>query len=89
MLYSTNNLTFIHIELSVSLFMCTISIFPQEVGDNDFQSGESEEDVVDSDFSIDEDDEVRSDLDDGEDDKERKRGGVHTKAYKVKRLLHF
>ena len=73
----------------MSLFVCTISIFPQEAGDNDFQSGESEEDVVDSDFSIDEDDEVRSDLDDGEDDKKRKLGGVHTKAYKVKKTITF
>ena len=45
--------------------------------------------MVDSDFSIDEDDEVRSDLDDGEDDKKRKRGGVHTKAYKVKKTITF
>ena len=55
----------------------------QEVGDKDFESAESEGDVVDSDFSIDENDEVRSDLEDGEEDKKRKRGGIQTKAYKV------
>ena len=53
------------------------------MGDKDFESAESDDDVVDSDFSIDENDEIRSDIEDGEDDKKKKRGGVHTKAYKV------
>lgn len=43
---------------------------------------DEEEDVVDSDFSIDEQDEPVSDQEDAP-DKKRKRGGVNTKAYKV------
>lgn len=42
---------------------------------------DDDEDVVDSDFSIDENDEVKSD---SEDDKpKRKKRGIDTKAYKV------
>lgn len=43
---------------------------------------EEEEDVVDSDFSIDENDEPISDNEDSP-EKKHKRGGVNTKAYKV------
>ncbi len=50
-----------------------------------YQSPNEEDDVVDSDFSIDEDDDVRSDLEDEEEGgrKRPKRGaGVVTKAYR-------
>ncbi len=57
--------------------------FLQEAGDKDFESAESEGDVVDSDFSIDENDELRSDIEDGEDDKKKRKRGIDTKAYKV------
>lgn len=43
---------------------------------------DDDDDVVDSDFSIDENDEVKSDLDD-EDQPKRKKRGIDTKAYKV------
>lgn len=49
---------------------------------------DEEEDVVDSDFSIDENDEPVSDTEDAP-EKKRKRGGVNTKAYKVNTLKDF
>jgi len=47
---------------------------------------DEEEDVVDSDFSIDEQDELVSDQEEPT-DRKRKRGGVNTKAYKVQLTL--
>ena len=49
-----------------------------------YQSPNEDDDVVDSDFSIDENDEVRSDLEDEEEGKKRSRRGqgVVTKAYR-------
>lgn len=46
---------------------------------------DEEEDVVDSDFSIDENDEPISDHDE-ELGKKRKRAGINTKAYKVRSI---
>ncbi|CAG0886556.1 unnamed protein product [Darwinula stevensoni] len=63
-------------------YKTTYGGFMEEEGDRDYQSEDSEEDVVDSDFDIDEDDEVISD-NEGEQGKEKKRrSGVITKAYK-------
>ncbi|XP_064555324.1 vacuolar protein sorting-associated protein 72 homolog [Drosophila montana] len=55
--------------------------FQDEEGDKEYVQKDEEEDVVDSDFSIDEQDEPVSDQEDAP-DKKRKRGGVNTKAYK-------
>ncbi|XP_037944676.1 vacuolar protein sorting-associated protein 72 homolog [Teleopsis dalmanni] len=55
--------------------------FNEEEDDNEYVQRDEEEDVVDSDFSIDEADEPVSD-NDGEPEKKRKRGGINTKAYK-------
>lgn len=55
--------------------------FQEEVEDIEYQQKDEEEDVVDSDFSIDENDEPLSDHDE-EAGKKRKRTGINTKAYK-------
>ena len=54
-------------------------------GDFNYNSPQEDDDVVDSDFSIDENDEVKSDPEDDESSRKKaKRGdGVQTKAYKV------
>ena len=49
--------------------------------DGEFVAKSDDEDIVDSDFSIDENDELKSD-DDDDQPKKRKRG-IDTKAYKV------
>ncbi|XP_067617945.1 vacuolar protein sorting-associated protein 72 homolog [Eurosta solidaginis] len=55
--------------------------FEDEEQDQEYVQKDEEEDVVDSDFSIDENDEPVSDTEEAP-DKKRKRGGVNTKAYK-------
>ena len=57
-------------------------------GDFNYNSPQEDDDVVDSDFSIDENDEVKSDPEDDESSRKKpKRGdGVQTKAYKVQNL---
>ncbi|XP_023161644.2 vacuolar protein sorting-associated protein 72 homolog [Drosophila hydei] len=55
--------------------------FQDEEDDKEYVQKDEEEDVVDSDFSIDEQDEPVSDQEEAP-DKKRKRGGVNTKAYK-------
>ncbi|XP_059219274.1 vacuolar protein sorting-associated protein 72 homolog [Stomoxys calcitrans] len=55
--------------------------FQEEAEDKEYVQKDEEEDVVDSDFSIDENDEPISDQDE-EAGKKRKRTGVNTKAYK-------
>ncbi|KAM8703377.1 hypothetical protein ACLKA7_008063 [Drosophila subpalustris] len=55
--------------------------FQDEEDDNEYVQKDEEEDVVDSDFSIDEQDEPVSDQEEAP-EKKRQRGGVNTKAYK-------
>ena len=58
-------------------------------GDFNYNSPQEDDDVVDSDFSIDENEEVKSDPEDDESSRKKpKRGdGVQTKAYKVQKML--
>ena len=60
-------------------------------GDFNYNSPQEDDDVVDSDFSIDENDEVKSDPEDDESSRKKaKRGdGVQTKAYKVDNINFF
>ncbi|XP_050293512.1 vacuolar protein sorting-associated protein 72 homolog [Anthonomus grandis grandis] len=54
--------------------------FEETESDNEYQAEKEEEDIVDSDFSIDENDEPVSDTEDGESQKKKRR--LVTKAYK-------
>lgn len=58
-----------------------VIVCSQDDNDDQYQSENSESDVIDSDFSIEENDELKSDAED--DDGPRRKKRLDTKAYRV------